>query len=57
MRTLVGANAASHHYHQGQRPNRPAGGNVNVDRVPDNKANDKNKEFRGGEYIDYEEVD
>lgn len=33
---------------------RPAGGNVNIDSVPDEKK--KKTDFKGGEYIDYEEV-
>ena len=33
---------------------RPVDGNVNIDKVP-RKPNDKEK-FKGGEYVDYEEL-
>ncbi|HYG39892.1 MAG TPA: DUF4834 family protein [Cytophagales bacterium] len=32
---------------------RPASGNINVDYIPEDKSK---KEFKGGEYVDYEEV-
>lgn len=31
-------------------------GQVKVDYIPDNGSKDKSREFRGGEYVDYEEV-
>lgn len=33
---------------------RPADGNVNIDSVPEEKK--KKTDFKGGEYIDYEEI-
>ena len=36
-----------------QRPQRPANGNVNID--PNPKTN-KGGKYKGGEYVDYEEV-
>ena len=33
----------------------PSGGNVNVDYVPKNKQS--KSDFKGGEYVDYEEVE
>ena len=36
-----------------QRPPRPADGNVNIDSNPNTKKGGK---YRGGEYVDYEEV-
>ena len=46
------AGAASNHPRQ-QPPRRPADGNVNIDSNPKNK---KGGTFKGGEYVDYEEV-
>ncbi|NJM25724.1 MAG: DUF4834 family protein [Bacteroidia bacterium] len=34
-------------------PNKPRGGNVNVDSNPQEK---KRSDFKGGEYVDYEDV-
>lgn len=34
----------------------PRNGNVNVDHVPRDYQDQKSKEIRGGDYIDYEEV-
>lgn len=39
---------------QGQQ--KPKNGNVNVDYVPKDANNDQ-KKFKGGEYVDFEEVD
>jgi hypothetical protein len=39
-----------------QRPNqqKPSGGNVHIDAVP--QKDKKRSDFKGGEYVDYEEV-
>lgn len=36
-----------------QRPSRPADGNVNIDSNPGSKKSGK---YKGGEYVDYEEI-
>jgi len=61
MRLLFGgslANRAARSFQEGQNPRRkskPSGGNVNVDYVP--QKDDKTKKgFKGGEYVDYEDV-
>lgn len=61
MRLLFGgnlANRAARNFQEGQNPrrkNKPAGGNVNVDYVP-GKGDKTKKGFKGGEYVDYEDV-
>jgi hypothetical protein len=42
------------HYHKPPPP--PPNGNVHVDYVPDKERKDEGK-FKGGEYVDFEEVD
>lgn len=37
------------------RQQRPANGNVNIDTPPPSKKNE-GRNFKGGEYVDYEEV-
>ncbi len=39
---------------QQQRPRRPADGNVNIDGM--SQKNKKGTSFKGGEYVDFEEV-
>jgi hypothetical protein len=52
FRLAAGANAGQNPQ---QAPNRNSHrGNVNVDQNP--HQNKRNKDFKGGEYIDYEEV-
>ena len=41
--------------HQYRQSNRPNDGNVNVDYTPNQKKGKEN--YKGGQYIDYEEVD
>ena len=58
VRLLFGglANKTSKEFHEGQgRRKRPSGGNVDIDYVP-NKEGKKGKGFKGGDYVDYEEV-
>lgn len=59
LRFLLGrglANRASREFNEGQtRKRRPSGGNVNVDYVP-KKENKNQKGFKGGDYVDYEDV-
>ena len=64
LRTLFGSLGSDRNQHQftnaGQRPtkrHRPRDGNLNVDSMPDNKSKRKGKDYQGGEYVDYEEVD
>lgn len=46
--------------HRRQTYRRPANGNVNVDYIPEEEEkkekNRHSKGFRGGEYVDYEEI-
>lgn len=37
-------------------PPKPTDGNVNIDYVPEDKKSD-GKDLKGGEYVDFEEVD
>ena len=41
-------------YNRSNQQHKPKDGNVNVDYIPDEKKGKKN--FKGGDYIDYEEV-
>lgn len=45
-------------YQRHARPSsqRPADGNVNVDYIPNDKKAHHNRNFNGGEYVDYEDV-
>lgn len=53
------ANGKAHQNQQYQNNSRKsADGNVNIDYVPKNgEAKEAPKAFKGGEYVDYEEVD
>ena len=54
LRLFLGSGPQRSSFGQGQRPqrSRPKNSNLNVDRDPQSK-----KQFDGGEYIDYEEVE
>lgn len=39
-----------------QEPPRPANGNVDIAFVPKNGKDKEEKNFKGGEYVDYEEI-
>lgn len=39
-----------------QQRKQPSDGNVSIDYAPKDKENIKDKDFRGGDYVDYEEV-
>lgn len=41
---------------QQQQRKQPTDGNVSIDYAPKNKEDVKDKDFRGGDYVDYEEV-
>lgn len=42
---------------QNTQTKRPADGNVNIEYIPNsNKSNPTKKDFKGGDYVDYEEV-
>lgn len=41
---------------QNQPPKRPPGTNLNVDYAPNSKKGQNKGDFKGGEYVDYEEV-
>ncbi|OEK05939.1 hypothetical protein [Roseivirga misakiensis] len=43
--------------HYDQRKSRPSGGNVNVEYAPSKKNPKSSDNFKGGDYVDYEEVD
>ena len=63
FRVLLGGSATerSHgraHQNQYNSSKRNADGNINIDYVPGNgKEKKAPKNFKGGEYVDYEEVD
>jgi hypothetical protein len=62
LRLLSGSAAThkhqrTHAYEQHKQTQKPKGGNVNIDFVPKNKKGKKGEEFRGGEYVEFEEVD
>ena len=62
LRLLSGSTATHKHqraqaYEQHKQTQKPKGGNVNIDFVPKNKTGKKGEEFRGGEYVEFEEVD
>jgi hypothetical protein len=50
----IAAGASANRNPQQARNRNPQGGNVTIDRDPQQK--NRNKDFEGGEYIDYEEV-
>lgn len=61
IRTFFGRVANQQRQHQQtnarQGHKKPAGGNVNIDYVPgDTKPASEEKDFRGGDYVEYEEV-
>lgn len=55
FKVLTGS-TANHKPQDYQQSRRPKDGNVNVDFVP-NKDKKKDKGYKGGEYVDYEELD
>lgn len=66
FRVLVGGSAAdrsgqrqwqNQQFRGQQQYRRDADGNVHIDYVPKDKSKGKSKEFKGGEYVEYEEID
>ncbi|TRX61232.1 DUF4834 domain-containing protein [Fulvivirga sp. M361] len=56
FRVLTGGPASHKGSYNGYgEPQKPRDGNLNVDYVP-NKTDKQGKKFKGGEYVDYEEV-
>lgn len=60
FRLVLKSSASSYGQHQSQQQNRyegkkPTDGNVNIDYVPKKDQRDK-KNFKGGEYVDFEEI-
>ena len=59
VRLLFGgglSNKSSREFRDGQgRRSRPSGGNVDIDYVP-NKKDKKGRGYKGGDYVEYEEV-
>lgn len=56
IRMIVGGSSMNQYGNQQQSQRKPADGNVNVNYVPKDSKTDK-KNFKGGEYVDFEEVD
>ncbi len=46
----------TYQYNSNPRDRQPKDGNVNIDFVPDGKTKKTSKDFKGGDYIDYEEI-
>ncbi len=44
------------HGYDGYQTRKPRDGNVNIDYMPEKDGKSRKKGFRGGEYVDYEEV-
>lgn len=59
-RTDSGTGAQSRKFgpeHRRQKYRQPANGNVNIEYIPEEDKKERaSKDFRGGEYVDYEEV-
>ena len=57
---VINATQQQRSFHKGQQPNaskkRAPNSNVNIDYVP-KKGDGKDQQMRGGEYVDYEDVD
>ncbi|MBL6449670.1 DUF4834 family protein [Fulvivirga sp. 29W222] len=61
FRVLVGRSAADRsgsrtYQSQQYQSGRSNEGNVNIDYVPNNGSKKSSKPFKGGEYVDYEEI-
>ncbi|UII34494.1 DUF4834 family protein [Fulvivirga ulvae] len=61
FRILIGRSAADRsggraYQNQQYQSGRSNDGNVNIDYVPKNGSNKSPKAFKGGEYVDYEEI-
>ncbi len=56
-RMMGGGNPQQRNTHQQQKSTRPADGNVRVEYAPKNKNEKSADNFKGGDYVDYEEVD
>lgn len=52
--SYTNGNQNSSNNHQNRR--KPNDGNVNIDYVPNGKKKKGKDEFKGGEYVDYEEI-
>ncbi|ELR69917.1 hypothetical protein C900_04440 [Fulvivirga imtechensis AK7] len=62
FRVLLGGSAADRsgqrsYQNQQYQSGRSTDGNVNIDYVPNGKSKGTSKEFKGGEYVEYEEID
>ena len=52
FRVYVQSNGRTHRYSSPNSHRKPADGNVNIDSMPEKKKST----YKGGEYVDYEEV-
>lgn len=62
FRVLLGGSATERsgqksYQSQQYQSKRTGNGNVNIDYVPNGKSKGTSKEFKGGEYVEYEEID
>lgn len=55
FRLIIGGSTMNQYGQQQQQQQRPTNGNVHVDYVPKNDKKTK-ENFKGGEYVDFEEV-
>ena len=55
FKVILGGSAVNRNTNQSHTQRQPAGGNVKVDYAP-NGAKKSKTDFKGGEYVDFEEV-
>ena len=61
IKYLVGNSSANNHRNASgrqsyQSSNYKRSGEINIDYVPNEKSKNDSKDFKGGEYVDYEEI-
>lgn len=56
FRVILGGSAVNRNTEQSHTQRQPSGGNVKVDYAPQNNSKKSKSDFKGGEYVDFEEV-
>lgn len=56
FRVILGGSAVNRNTHQSHTQRQPSGGNVKVDYMPKDGSKKSKSDFKGGEYVDFEEV-
>jgi len=56
FRVILGGSSVNKNTNQAGSQRQPSGGNVKVDYMPKDGSKKSDSDFKGGEYVDFEEV-